>query len=167
MHPHAEQMLKLSAEERAAWLGFLDAHNRIVKELDLDLEQAHGLSLSTYDVLAILSMAPDRRLRMSALADAALITRAGMTRLIERLERQGLVERCRCETDSRQVFAHITEDGLKRLGQAAPTHFEGVRERFLDHLTAPQKRAFARAWREMLGEQPPYAEPESITGTSD
>jgi MarR family len=73
-----------------------------------------------------------------------------MTRLIERLERDGLVERSRSETDSRQVYAQITERGLERLGDAAKTHFQGVRMRFLDHLSATQTQALARVWIKLL-----------------
>jgi DNA-binding MarR family transcriptional regulator len=154
MHPHLELMLSLSADQRAAWLGFLDFHNRVVKELDDELEREHGLSLITYSVLATLVKSPERRLRMSELADDVLISRPGMTRLIERLERDGLVERIRSETDSRQVYAQITERGLERLGEAAKTHFEGVRARFLDQLSANQTQALARAWVKLLGERP-------------
>jgi DNA-binding MarR family transcriptional regulator len=160
MHPHLELMLSLSADQRAAWLGFLDVHNRMVKELDDELEREHGLSLSTFSVLATLTKSPDRRLRMSELADNVLISRPGMTRLIERLERDGLVERRRSETDSRQVYAQITERGLARLGDAAKTHFQGVRTRFLDHLSATQTQELARAWITMLGERPPYFDVE-------
>jgi DNA-binding MarR family transcriptional regulator len=156
MHPHLELSLSLSADQRAAWLGFLDLHNRVVKELDDDLEREHGLSLSTYSVLATLTKSPEGRLRMSELADTVLISRPGMTRLIERLERDGLVERTRSDTDSRQVYAQITERGLERLGDAAKTHFQGVRTRFLDHLSATQTQALARVWIKLLGERPPY-----------
>jgi DNA-binding MarR family transcriptional regulator len=114
------------------------------------------MTLSTYSVLAALTKSPERRLRMSELADNLLISRPGMTRLIERLERDGLVERTRSEADSRQVYAQITERGLERLADAAKTHFHGVRTRFLDHLSATQTQALARAWIKLLGERPPY-----------
>lgn len=156
MHPHLELMLSYSADQRAAWLGFLDFHNRVVRELDDELEREHGLSLSTYSVLATLTKSPEGRLRMSELADNVLISRPGMTRLIERLERDGLVERSRSETDSRQVYAQITERGLERLGDAAKTHFQGVRTRFLDHLSATQIQVLARVWIKLLGGRPPY-----------
>jgi DNA-binding MarR family transcriptional regulator len=160
MHPHLELALSLSADQRAAWLGFLDFHNRVVKELDDDLERGHGLSLSTYSVLATLTKSTEGRMRMSELADTVLISRPGMTRLIERLERDGLVERSRSETDSRQVYAQITEGGLERLGDAAKTHFQGVRTRFLDHLSATQTQALARVWIKLLGERPSYFDVE-------
>jgi DNA-binding MarR family transcriptional regulator len=87
---------------------------------------------------------------MSELAEAALLSRAGITRLVERLEREGLVERREGEHDSRQVFAYITERGLKRLADSAPSHFAGVRERFLAPLTRTQKRERAGAWQRLL-----------------
>lgn len=158
MHRHLELMRQLSAEQRTAWLGLLDVHNRVVRELDQELEREHGLSLSTYSVLATLTRNPEGQLRMSELADGALISRPGMTRLIERLEREGLVERRRGETDSRQVYAAITERGLERLGEAAQSHFDGVRSRVFDKLTAAQTRAIASAWLKILGERPPYVD---------
>ncbi len=149
--PHYEEFLKLTPDERDAWLGFLRAYAVIVKELDAELEREHRLSLSAYDVLVQLSLRGP--IRMSELADAVLISRAGMTRLVERLERDGLVERRTGAKDARQVLAHITERGLELLASCAPTHFAGVRERFLDPLSETQKRHLARAWRQLLGER--------------
>jgi DNA-binding MarR family transcriptional regulator len=160
MHPHLELMLSLTADQRAAWLGLLDFHKRVVDELDHELEREHRLSLSTYSVLAALTKNPERRLRMSELADNLLISRPGMTRLIERLEHDGLVERSRSDADSRQVYAQITERGLERLGDAAKTHFQGVRTRFLDHLSATQTQALARVWIKLLGGRPAYFDAE-------
>lgn len=170
MHPHLELMRELSSDERTAWLGLLDVYNRVVKELDQELEREHGLSLSTYSVLASLTRSPEGELRMSELADRVLISRPGMTRLIERLERDGLVARRRCETDSRQVYAAITERGLERLGEATPSHFDGVRARFFDKLTATQTRTLAGAWLKILGERPPYVDlddPEREAAAAD
>jgi DNA-binding MarR family transcriptional regulator len=151
-------MRELSADERTAWLGLLDVHNRVVKELDHELERKHGLSLSAYSVLAALVRSPDGRLQMSQLADHTLISRPGMTRLIERLERDGLVERVRGGADTRQVYAAVTEQGLERLAAATKSHFDGVRSRFLDKLTDTQLRALASAWLDILGERPSYAD---------
>lgn len=158
MHPHLELMRELSTEQRTAWLGLLDVHNRVVKELDQELEREHRLSLSTYSVLATLTRSPEGRLQMSELADRMLISRPGMTRLIERLEHDGLVERRRDGADSRQVYAAITERGLERLGEAAQSHFDAVRSRFFDKLTATQTRALASAWLKILDERPPYVD---------
>jgi DNA-binding MarR family transcriptional regulator len=158
MHRHLELMRELSSDERTAWLGLLDVYNRMIKELDQELEREHGLSLSSYSVLAALIRNPQGRMRMSELADHVQISRPGMTRLIERLERDGLVERDRSEADSRQVYATITERGLERLGEATESHFDAVRARFLDKLTATQTRALASAWLKILGERPSYVD---------
>jgi DNA-binding MarR family transcriptional regulator len=158
MHRHLELMRELSSEQRTAWLGLLDVHNRVVKELDQELEREHRLSLSTYSVLAALTRSPEGRLQMSELADHVSISRPGMTRLIERLERDGLVERRRSGPDSRQVYAAITVRGLERLGEAAESHFDAVRSRFFDKLTANQTRVLANAWLKILGERPSYVD---------
>jgi DNA-binding MarR family transcriptional regulator len=150
VRPHLLEFHRLDPDERAAWLGFLRVYARIVKELDAELERAHGLSLSSYDVLVQLSLAPGDEMRMSELADAALLSRAGITRLVERLEREGLVERRPGERDSRQVFARVTDRGLDRLAASAPTHFAGVRDRFLAPLTRTQKHEIAGAWQRIL-----------------
>jgi DNA-binding MarR family transcriptional regulator len=150
VRPHLLEFHRLDADERAAWLGFLRVYATVVRELDAELEHAHGLSLSSYDVLVQLSLAPGDELRMSELAEAVLLSRAGITRLVERLERDGLVERRSGDSDSRQVFAHVTERGLQRLATSAPTHFAGVRERFLAPLTRTQTREMAHAWQRIL-----------------
>ncbi len=150
LRPHLLEFHRLDPDERAAWLGFLRVYASIVRELDVELERAHGLSLRSYDVLVQLSLAPGDEMRMSELAEAALLSRAGITRLVERLEREGLVERRHGERDSRQVFAHITERGLERLAASAPTHFAGVRERFLAPLTRTQKHEIADGWQRIL-----------------
>lgn len=158
MHRHNELLRELSSDERTAWLGLLDVHSRMVKELGQELERKHGLSLSDYSVLAALTRNPEGRMRMSELADHASISRPGMTRLVERLEREGLVERGRNEADSRQVYAAITDSGLERLAEATESHFEGVRSRFFDKLSATQTHALASAWLKVLDERPSYVD---------
>ena len=151
---HEQEWLKLSPEERAAWSGFIRAHATIVKELDAELQAAHGLPLSSFDVLVQLGLAPEGRMRMCDLADAVHLSRSGLTRMVDRLERQGLLERQRGERDPRQVFSAITERGLKRLAETTPTHLAGVRERFLDRLSRDQLRQLARVWRQLLESHP-------------
>jgi DNA-binding MarR family transcriptional regulator len=158
MHRHLELMRQWSSDERTAWLGFLDVYNRVVKELDQELERKHGLSLSAYSVLATLIRGPEGRRRMSELADRVLISRPGMTRLVERLERDGLVVRGRSAEDSRQVYAAITDGGRERLAEATESHFAAVRARFLDKLSAGQTRALASAWLKILDERPSYVD---------
>jgi DNA-binding MarR family transcriptional regulator len=151
---HEEEWLKLSPEERAAWSGFIRAHASIVKDLDADLRAAHGLPLSSFDVLVQLSLAPEGRMQMHKLAEAVHISRSGLTRLVDRLERQGLIERHKGERDPRQVFACITSSGLERLAETTPTHLAGVRRRFLERLTRTQMSQLTVVWNQLLGSDP-------------
>ena len=124
-------------------------HASLVHELDRELVEAHGLPLHEFEVLLLLDGAPDGRLRMSELADRALLSQSGLTRLVDRLERAGLVERVRCAADRRGLFASLTEDG--RLAETSPTHFDGVRRLFLGRLGPDQVEALASAWESLLG----------------
>jgi DNA-binding MarR family transcriptional regulator len=142
---------KLTDDQLAAWSGFLMGHAQIVRVLDAELEREHGLSLSSYDVLIQLSLVPDRRLRMFELADAIVLSRSGLTRLVDRLERAGLVERERGEADPRQMYARLTERGLEVLADATPTHIAGIKERFLERLSDEQTKQLAAIWRAVLG----------------
>lgn len=151
---HEEEWLKLSPEERAAWSGFIRAHASIVKDLDAELRAAHGLPLSSFDVLAQLSLAPDDRMQMHELAEAVHISRSGLTRLVDRLEHQGLIERHKGERDPRQVFACITSSGLERLAETTLTHLAGVRRRFLERLTRTQMSQLTVVWNQLLGSDP-------------
>jgi DNA-binding MarR family transcriptional regulator len=148
---HEEEWFKLSPEQRAAWSGFIRAHASIVRELDAEMQATHGLALSSFDVLVQLSLAPEGRMQMFELAEAVHISRSGLTRLVDRLEREGLLERIRGERDPRQVFASITERGLERLAETTPAHLAGVRERFLDRLSQAQLEQLAEVWRRLLG----------------
>jgi DNA-binding MarR family transcriptional regulator len=140
----------LSEQELDAWRGFLRAHSTVVRELDEELTARHGLPLSSYDVLVQLDEAPDGQLRMSHLADAVLLSRSGLSRLVTRLERQGLIERVECDDDARGAFAAITDGGRERLTEARATHRAGVRERFLDRLGEREQRQLAKAWSRLL-----------------
>jgi DNA-binding MarR family transcriptional regulator len=141
---------QLSAHEREAWLGLLRVHARATKRLDAELQTAHGLPLSSFDVLAQLAFAPRGELRMSDLADAVVLSASGLTRLVDRLAAQGLLERRRCTEDTRVVYAHITPAGVALLGDAMPTHLDGVRRIVLDRLSCDQTEALALAMRALL-----------------
>lgn len=136
--------------ELDAWRGFLRTHATLVRELDEELTERHGLPLSSYDVLIQLADAPDGMLRMSHLADAVLLSRSGLTRLVSRLASQGLIERVECKNDARGAFAAITDRGRERLAEARATHRAGVRERFLDRLSEREQRQLAKAWGRLL-----------------
>jgi DNA-binding MarR family transcriptional regulator len=142
---------ELTPEQLAAWSGFLQGHAQIVRTLDAELEREHGLPLTSYDVLIQLSLAPDRRLRMFELADAIVLSRSGLTRLVERLERDGLVERERGEVDLRQMYARLTDRGFEVVADATPSHVRGVKERFLERLSDKQTKQLAAIWGAVLG----------------
>ena len=137
--------------EFEAWVGFLRVHARLVRELDAELERSHGLTLAEYDVLVQLDNAPERRLRMADLADAVVLTRSGLTRLVDRLQRRGLVERARCPSDARGMNAQLTDAGAAMLREAAGAHREGVRRRFLDELHASELASLAEMWERLGG----------------
>jgi len=140
----------LSSRELSAWAGLLHAHRRLTDALDAELERAHGISLAEYDVLVSLAGARGRRLRMAELAQAVLLSRSGLTRLVDRLQKRGLVERVRCAGDARGLNATLTAAGLERLRKAAPTHLEGVHRHFLDRLGPEDAARLAEIW-ERLG----------------
>src|SRR4051794_3013587 len=117
-----------------AWRTFLQAHARVTRRLDDELQAAHGLSLAEYDALLQIATTPGRRIRMNVLAERVLLSRSGITRLVDRLEAQGCVERIACETDARGQEALLTAAGLDRLREAAATHLDGIRRSFLDRL---------------------------------
>jgi DNA-binding MarR family transcriptional regulator len=116
-----------------AWRSFLRAHARLVRVLEAELVANHPVTLGGYDVLVQLAEAPGHRLRMAELADAVLLSRSGVTRLVDRLEVAGMVTRERYESDGRGVVAVITTKGLDTLREAARTHLAGVMRHFVEH----------------------------------
>jgi DNA-binding MarR family transcriptional regulator len=142
--------VRLTAEELGAWRGLLRVHTALVKALDAELAAAHDLPLSSYEVLITLEAAPGHKRRMAELADSVLLSRSGMTRLVDRLEREGLLARDTCTADGRGCFAVLTERGAELLAEARPTHLAGVRERFLAHFSADELRTLADAWERVL-----------------
>jgi DNA-binding MarR family transcriptional regulator len=136
----------LTGRELAAWRGLLEAHSTLVAELDAELERAHGLPLTSYEVLMYLGDAPGGKLRMGELADRLLLSRSGITRLVDRLARQGLIERERCKDDGRGYYALLTDSGRELLAGARPDHLAGVRRHFVDRLEPAQIDALAEVW---------------------
>jgi DNA-binding MarR family transcriptional regulator len=124
---------RLTGNEMSTWRSFLRAHARLVRVLETELIAKHPLSLGGYDVLVQLAEAPGRRLRMAELADAVLLSRSGVTRLVDRLEIAGMVTRERFERDGRGVVAVLTTKGLDTLREAARTHLAGVMRHFVEH----------------------------------
>ena len=141
----------LREDELRAWAGFLRAHASLMAQLDRELEASHGLPLRSFDVLVQLAQAPDRRLRMSELADAVVLSRSGLTRLVDRLTEQGYVERQRCPSDARGAHAVLTAAGLRRVRRAGPTHVASVRRLFHSRFSDDELRALGEFWERLAG----------------
>ena len=134
MSPPEQTLRPLDAAEEALVRALGDVMMALPRAVDADMIRDGGLRLSEYTPLMFLSEAPDSRMRMSELAQACNLTLSGMTRVVIRLEKQGFVQRVRCDEDLRGWNAVLTEDGLARLREAWPAHLASVRRRVLDHL---------------------------------
>jgi DNA-binding MarR family transcriptional regulator len=132
--PSLPVLAEVPPAQLAAWIAFLQAHALTVENLARELREHEDLPLAWYDVLVQLHHAPDGRLRMQELADAVLLSKSGVTRLVDRMERAGLVERARCTDDRRGTFAGLTAAGRQRLRETAPTHLRGIAEHFASQL---------------------------------
>ncbi|MFE2756113.1 MarR family winged helix-turn-helix transcriptional regulator [Actinosynnema sp. NPDC059335] len=140
--------------ELAVWRSFLRAHARLTRILEAELIAEQRLSLAAYDVLVQLAESPQHRLRMTELADAVLLSRSGVTRLVDRLERAGLVLRERADGDGRGVVAVLTAQGLDRLRVASGTHLTGVARHFAETFTHAELEAFGRTCDRLGADEP-------------
>jgi DNA-binding MarR family transcriptional regulator len=145
-----EPAIQLSAAELGAWRGMLRVHAALVKQLDAELATAHKLPLSSYEVLLNLESAPGNKRRMAELADSVLLSRSGMTRLVDRLEKDGLLRRDTCTDDGRGAYAVLTEKGAAALANARHTHLDGVREKFLKQFDEGELRVLAEYWERVV-----------------
>ena len=134
----------------AAWRGLVRVQGSVRRELGRALERAEGLSLWDYTVLRTLAGAPERRMRMSGLAKAVDYTPSGLTRLVGRLEKGGLVERYPCPDDGRGAIAMLTDEGRRVFARARRTHLSGVRDHFLAHCSDDELAVMARVWERLL-----------------
>lgn len=130
-----------------AWRTFLAAHAAVVEQIERRLTAEGELPLAHYDVLLALEGSPGRRLRMSELARTVVLSRSGLSRLVDRLEGSGLLRRERCDDDRRGCYAVLTGDGAEALRRARPVYLRGVEEHFGRHLDAEE----ARVLEEVLG----------------
>jgi DNA-binding MarR family transcriptional regulator len=135
-----------------AWRSFIHSHARLLRRMDVELQDAHGLSLAEYDALMQLASAPGRRLRMSVLAERVLLSRSGITRLVDRLVAAGFVERSACVSDARGAEATLTSMGLGRLREASLTHLDGVQRYFLGLIPDADRDAIERGCNGILDE---------------
>src|SRR5271165_2241176 len=143
--PPGEQE-SLSEGELRAWRGLLRAHSCLAKRLDAELEREHRLPMTSYEVLHHLEHSSGGRMRMCDLAEQAHLSRSGLTRLVDRLEREQLLERCSCEHDARGSYACLTPTGRQRLIEARGTHQAVVREHFLSRFSESELSLMAEMW---------------------
>lgn len=143
MHPACD-------ERHHAWLLFLKTHAVLVEKLDSELQAEQGLPLTWFDVLVHLIDAPEGRMRMNDLARDVLLSKSGITRLVDRMEAAGLLTRGTCRTDRRVVYAVVTSRGRAVFRRASPVAFRGVREHFSRHLTPVEERALTSAFTKIL-----------------
>ena len=124
----------LNPREMKAWRSYIIASRRLLDALDLDLA-GHDLSMADYEVLALLSEAPDKRMRMTELADLAMVSKSRLSHRMKVMEKIGWVKRQACDSDKRGSWAVMTDKGWKAIVKAAPDHVASVRNRLIDHLT--------------------------------
>ena len=136
-----------------AWRSYLQSHASIVRELDAELVAAHGMSTRDYEVLLYLAQAPDRQLPMSALATSTMLTRSGITRLVDGLVEADLIERAACKSDARVSYARLTDLGYDRLREAGCTHIASIRRLFLEHFTPREVEQVASLLSRLPGAQ--------------
>ncbi|EMD26038.1 Transcriptional regulator, MarR family [Amycolatopsis azurea DSM 43854] len=131
----------LSDQEQKVWRDFSAATRMLQAHLEGQLQHEAGMPHTYYEVLVALSEAPERRLRMSELADARKASRSRLSHAVARLEANGWVRRESCPTDKRGSWAVLTAEGFAALEEAAPGHVEAVRESLFDPLTPEQVKA--------------------------
>ena len=135
----------LNPREMKAWRSYIIASRRLLDALEMDLE-GHDLSMADYEVLAQLSDAPDRSMRMSELAANALLSRSRLSHRMKVMEKAGWVRREPCPGDKRGYFAVMTPKGWKAIVAAAPDHVESIRKRFIDQINKADQANIAAAF---------------------
>lgn len=139
----------LTMGELRAWRGLLRAHACLSKRLDQALDQAHRLPMSSYEVLHHLHEASGERMRMCDLAEHAQLSRSGLTRLVDRLEREGLLARCSCDHDARGAYACLTDAGRQKLEEARVTQMAVIREHFFSRFSGAELELLADMWERL------------------
>jgi DNA-binding MarR family transcriptional regulator len=148
--PTTRTPTQLDPQELRAWRGMLQVHAAVTRALDAQMHAAHGLSVSGYEVLMFLADSDGHRLRMAEIADRVLLSRSGLTRLVDRLVALGYVVRNACADDGRGSYAELTPAGLSAVEAARRTHLAGVREYFLERLSDEDQRTLGEIWDRVL-----------------
>ena len=137
-----------------AWRSYLQSHATILRLLDAELISEHAITTRDYEVLLYLAQAPDRKLPMSALAESTMLTRSGITRLIDGLVAGGLIQRTSCPSDARVSYAQLTDQGMAKLRSAGCTHVGSIRRLFLEHFDPEEIGRLADLLSRLPGAQP-------------
>ena len=148
------QMARLTAPQNTAWRLFLKTHAVLLEQIEQALKQANLPELSWYDMLWALEEAPDRRLRLHELADALVLQRSNLTRLVDRMEQAGLVKRKSCDSDRRGAFAAITQEGLALRQQMWQVYSQSIHTHFAQQLSEEQITALTQIFENLLDVQP-------------
>ncbi len=144
---------RLDGAALEVWRSYLQSHASIVRMLDAELVAEHGMTTRDYEVLLYLAQAPDRRLPMSALAERTMLTRSGITRLVDGLVEGELIERVACPKDARVSYAHLTATGYETLRDAGCAHVTSIRRLFLEHFTPEEIELLAALLSRLPGAQ--------------
>ncbi len=145
---------RLDGAALEAWRSYLQSHAAIVRRLDAELLAEHAMTTRDYEALLYLAQAPERRLAMSALAERTMLTRSGITRLVDGLVQDGLIERVGCPSDARVCYAQLTNPGYEKLREAGCAHVRSIRRLFLEHFTAEEIDQLASLLSRLPGAQP-------------
>ncbi|CAN5877757.1 MarR family transcriptional regulator [soil metagenome] len=154
----------LTSEQMRAWRGYLGLVRVLDDRLSRDLQERSGLSMADYEILVRLSEAPERRLRMTELAQAAMVSKSRLSHQLTRMELRALVRREGCPSDGRGTFAVLTEQGYAALAAAAPGHVASVHEHLLDRLTPEQVSTLGDLSEAVLVHLPPPSVPRCPPG---
>lgn len=143
-------MTQLDSAQKSLWKLFLTVHTRLVERVEQDFRQAGLPPFEWYDVLIALKQAPDQKLRLSELADALLVNRTSVTRLVDRIEEAGLIQREVCKSDRRGAFAVLTKAGLKKQQEMWTVYARSIEKYFGRHLTEKDMKVLTKALSTML-----------------
>ena len=144
----------LAGDALEAWRSYLQSHATILRMLDAELVSEHAITTRDYEVLLYLAQAPDRKLPMSALAESTMLTRSGITRLVDGLVAGGFIERTACLSDARVSYAQLPDQGMDKLRSAGCTHVGSIRRLFLEHFSAEETSRLASLLGRLPGAQP-------------
>src|ERR1700758_1826949 len=143
----------LEGEALEAWRSYLQSHATILRMCDAELASEHGITTRDYEVLLYLAQAPDRKLPMSALAESTMLTRSGITRLVDGLVAGGFIQRVSCPSDARVSYAQLTDPGMEKLRSAGRTHVGSIRRLFLEHFSTEETGQLASLLSRLPGAQ--------------